>query len=294
MISAEDYSFLSALLRSNSGLALGPGKDYLLESRLPPVAKAYGFGSLKEMVATLRARPHHELVKAVCDAMTTGETLFFRDTLPFELLRTTLLPELAERCRRTGRPLRIWSAAASTGQEPYSIAMIIAECSVPLGGVRIELIATDYAAHALNRARRGIFTQTETQRGLPERYLRKYFIDTPEGYRIGEDVRRRVSFRELNLLESFRSLGQFDVILCRNVLIYFDTPTKRDVLDRLASALAPGGYLFLGATESAFGLSDRVARLPDIATSIHVRQEDAAAAEKHLPDAGQGAPAALA
>lgn len=282
MITPEDYSYLGALLRTKSGLALGSGKEYLLESRLPPVAKAYGFASVNELVATLRTGPHQELIKAVCEAMTTGETFFFRDTVPFDLLRTTILPELADRCRRAGRALRIWSSAASTGQESYSIAMLLADMGVQLSGVRVDLVATDFASHALNRARRGLFTQIEVQRGLPERYLRQFFINTPDGYRLADDIRRRVAFRELNLLESFRSLGQFDIILCRNVLIYFDTMTKRDVLDRLSTALTPGGYLFLGATETAFGLTDRLLRIPDVPTSLHVRREDAEVAEQRL------------
>jgi chemotaxis protein methyltransferase CheR len=281
VITTEDYSYLSTVLRTKSGLALGPGKEYLLESRLPPVAKAYGFGSVNEMVATLRAGPHQELIKAVCDAMATGETFFFRDTVPFEIMRT-VLPELAERCRRGGRALRIWSSAASTGQEAYSIAMLLADMGVQLSGVRVDLIATDFSSQALNRARRGVFTQIEVQRGLPERYLRQFFISTPDGFRLSDDIRRRVAFRELNLLESFRSLGQFDIVLCRNVLIYFDTMTKKDVLDRLSSALMPGGYLFLGATETAFGLSERLVRVPDIPTSLHVRRDDAEIAEQRL------------
>lgn len=282
MITPEDYSYLSTLLRTRSGLALGPGKEYLLESRLPPVAKAYGFSSVVELVATLRTGPHRDLVKAVCDAMTTGETFFFRDTLPFDLLRTTILPELAERCRRAGRSLRIWSSAASTGQEAYSIAMLLSDMGVQMSGVNVELVATDFATHALNRARRAVFTQIEVQRGLPERYLRQFFINTPEGYRLADDIRRRVAFRELNLLESFRSLSQFDIVMCRNVLIYFDTTTKKDVLERLASSLMPGGYLFLGATETAFGLTDRLVRLPDIPTSLHVRREDFEVVEERL------------
>jgi chemotaxis protein methyltransferase CheR len=282
VITADDYSYLSALLRTKSGLALGAGKEYLLESRLPPVAKAYGFSSVNEMVATLRTGPHQELIKAVCDAMTTGETFFFRDTIPFDLLRTSILPELSERCHRAGRPLRIWSSASSTGQEAYSIAMLIADMGGRMSGVRVEMVATDFASHALNRARRGLFTQIEVQRGLPERYLRQFFIKTPDGFKLADDIRKRVTFRELNLLESFRSLGQFDVILCRNVLIYFDSMTKRDVLERLASALIPGGYLFLGATETAFGLTERVARIPDVPTSLHVRREDVEIAVERL------------
>lgn len=286
MISPGDYSFISALLRRNSGLALGAGKEYLLESRLPPVALTYGFASLLEMISMLRSRPHADLVKAVCDAMTTGETFFFRDTVPFEVMRTRMLPELAERCRRDGRPLRIWCSAASTGQEPYSVAMLIAEASGSIAGVRVDVVATDYAAHALNRARRGLFTEMEVQRGLPERLLRKYFTEGPDGFHVVDEIRRRVIFRELNLTESFRSMGQFDVILCRNVLIYFDSVTKKDVLNRLATALNPGGYLLLGATESAFGLTDRLARLPDTPASVHMRREDLPDTEARLRTTG--------
>lgn len=282
MITADDYSYLSTLLRTKSGLALGPGKEYLLESRLPPVARAFGFGSVNELIATLRSGPHHDLIKAVCDAMATGETFFFRDAVPFDVMRAAVLPELAERCRRGGRALRIWSSAASTGQEPYSVAMLLADMAVQLSGVRVELVATDFSSQALNRARRGLFTQIEVQRGLPDRYLRQFFISTPEGFRLSDDIRRRVAFRELNLLESFRSLGQFDIVLCRNVLIYFDTMTKKDVLDRLSTALTPGGYLFLGATETAFGLSERLVRIPDIPTSLHVRRDDLEVAGQRL------------
>lgn len=279
MIGYDDYTFLSTLLRGTSGLSLGSGKEYLLESRLPPVAKSYGFASLADLIAALRNRPHADLVKAVSDAMTTGETLFFRDTVPFEMLRASVIPRLAERCRREGRALRIWCSAASTGQEPFSVAMLLAEMQSQIAGTRVELLATEYASHAINRARRGVFTQLEVQRGLPDRLLRKYFTEGPDGYRISDDIRRRVTFRELNLLASFRTLGQFDIILCRNVLIYFDAVTKKDVLDRLAQALASEGHLFLGATESAFGLTDSLVRVADAATSLHVRREDAATLE---------------
>lgn len=274
MIEPDEYRFLSALLRANSGLTLGVGKEYLLESRLPAVATAFGFASLEEMITLLRAKPHAQLVKAVCDAMTTGETLFFRDGTPFEVLRTRVLPELGARARAAGRPLRIWCAAASTGQEPYSVAMLLAELGAAMDGVRVELLATDYATHVLNRARRGIYTPLEIQRGLPPHLLEKYFTATPGGYRIADALRTRVAFRELNLLEPFTALGQFDLILCRNVLIYFDMPTKRDVLDRLAAALAPGGYLLLGGTESAFGVTDRVVRLADTPAALHVRRTE--------------------
>jgi len=274
VIGADDYRLLSTLLRANSGLALGAGKEYLLESRLPPVAEAFGFASLAELIAILRTRPHAVLVKAVCDAMATGETLFFRDGTPFDLVRSRLLPELAARARHAGRALRIWSAAASTGQEPYSVAMCLDELGPLLDGVRVDLLASDYATAALNRARRGVFTEMEVRRGLPEQMLQRHFTAVDSGYRISDALRRRVTFREINLLDPFTMLGQFDLILCRNVLIYFDVATKRDVLDRLAAALMPGGYLLLGGTESAFGVTDRVVRLPDSPAAVHVRRED--------------------
>lgn len=285
VIDADAYRFLETLLRSHSGLALGPGKEYLLESRLPAVARTFGFRSLAELVSTLRLRPHAQLVKAVCDAMTTGETLFFRDGTPFELLRHHLLPERASRTRASGVPLRIWCAAASTGQEPFSVAMLLAELedAGTLAGVRVELIATDYASHALNRARRGVFSAIEVQRGLPDNLLARFFTPVPGGYRIAESLRSRVTFRELNLLEPFATLGQFDVVLCRNVLIYFDAATKREVLDRVAGALAPGGYLLLGATESAFGITERLVRVPGFASAVHVRREDAGEALRRAP-----------
>lgn len=288
MITSDDYTFVSTLIRKNSGVALGAGKEYLVESRLPAVVRTFGFASLTDMLTTLKTRPHHDLVKAVCEAMTTGETFFFRDNVPFDVLRRQVLPEIAMRCHSTGRALRIWCAASSTGQEPYSVAMLLAEATGLLAQVRIEIVASDYAANALNRARRGVFTQLEIQRGLPECLMRKYFTQRSDGYHIADELRRRVSFRELNLIQSFRSIGQFDVVLCRNVLIYFDNVTKTDVLERLSDALFPGGYLFLGSTESAFGLADRIVRLSEIPTSIHVRREDLAVATARLNQAGRG------
>jgi chemotaxis protein methyltransferase CheR len=277
VIGRDDYHFLSALLRANSGLNLGAGKEYLLESRLPAVAAAYDCPSLEAMVRLLRTQPHQQLVKAVCDAMTTGETLFFRDAAPFELLRDQLFPTLIARCRAQRRPMRIWSAAAATGQEPYSLAMVLAEMSEQCGDVPVELLATDYATLPLNRARRGVYNQIEVQRGLPVRLLLKYFTRTDEGYRIHDDIRSRVRFREFNLLDSYVGLGKFDLILCRNVLIYFDATLKKDVMERMADALLPGGYFFLGGTETSFGVTDKIVRLPDAMTSVHMRRDDVGA-----------------
>lgn len=277
-MTSSDYNFLSALLHSHSGLSLGMGKEYLLESRLPPVAQTFGFQSLDEMIMTLRVRPHQQLVKAVCDAMMTGETMFFRDTVPFDLLRDRIFPELVARCRDRGTPMRIWSAAASTGQEAYSIAMLVSELEDLFLGVPVDILATDYAAQPLNRARRGVYNQIEVQRGLPVQFLLKYFTRTEDGYRISEDIRRCVKFREFNLLDPYSSFGKFDLVLCRNVLIYFDAALKKDVMERMADVLYPGGYFFLGGTETSFGVTEKIVRLPDAPTSVHMRREDFEAA----------------
>jgi len=274
MIVPADYNFLSALLHSHSGLNLGAGKEYLLESRLPPVAHAHGFASLDEMILSLRVRPHQQLVKAVCDAMLTGETMFFRDTAPFEMMRERIFPELVARCRERGTPMRIWSAAAASGQEAYSLAMLITEMESTFAEVPVEILATDFAAAPLNRARRGVYSQIEVQRGLPVQLLLKYFTRVEDGYRISDEVRRCIKFREFNLLDSYAGLGKFDLVLCRNVLIYFDAALKKSVMERMADVLYPGGYFFLGGTETSFGVTDKIVRLPDAPTSVHMRRED--------------------
>jgi len=273
LIDSNDYLFLTALLRERSGLALGAGKEYLIESRLPAVAKAYGLRTLGELVRLLRDSPHDELEKAVCDAMTTGETLFFRDGAPFELLRAEILPALAERCRDERRALRIWSAAAATGQEPYSVAILIDQLASVLQGVRVELLATDFSTAAINRARRGAYSELEVQRGLTPELLATYFEMRDNTYTIANTLRRRVIFGEFNLLDSYAALGTFDVILCRNVLLYFDAPTKKDVMERMASILNPGGYFFLGSTETSFGVTDRLTRVSAAPTPVHIRTE---------------------
>jgi chemotaxis protein methyltransferase CheR len=274
MIAVDDYAFLSDLLKRHSGLALGPGKEYLLESRLPSVAVTYGHADIAGLVNALRAAPPRELVKHVCDAMTTNETMFFRDGKPFVALEKELLPAAARRAKAQGRPLRIWCAASSTGQEPYTIAMIVAQIESQLDGCRVEITATDYSTAALNRAKAGIYNQFEVQRGLPVQLLMKYFKPHPEGFELSADIRQRVSYREINLLDPFPSFWQFDMIFCRNVLIYFDVATKKDVIDRMAKLLLPGGALFLGGTESTLGITDSVVRAPGNASGLFCRPQD--------------------
>lgn len=269
MIAGDDYRFLADLLKRNSGLALGDGKEYLLESRLPSVAARMGFADLPSLVQGLRFRPTPDLIKAVCDAMTTGETFFFRDTVPFVALEQQLIPEMLPGARALGRPLRIWCAASSTGQEPYSIAMIVDRMRPTLAGVPVEIVATDYSSATLARARAGIYNQFEVQRGLPVQLLVKYFQQVPTGFQISAELRRMVEFRELNLLQPLTALGMFDIIFVRNVLIYFDTPTKRDVLERIARQLHPGGAVLLGGTENTLGITERLVRQEGSGVSVY-------------------------
>ncbi len=280
-IAPADYEFLVDLLARNSGLALGTDKHYLLRTRLAPIAEGLGCGTVRGLVAALRVehaagRAPRPATRAVCDAMTTNETLFFRDQHPFDALRDVLLPAAAARHLGTSppRPIRVWCAAASTGQEPYSVAMCAAAAAPNLRGAPVEILATDYSATALRRAREGVYSEFEVRRGLPPATAARFFAPTPgSGFRVTEALRRMVRFEERNLLESFAALGSFDVILCRNVLIYFDAATKRGILDRLADALAPGGVLLLGGTEMPLGVSTRLARVPGAPTPAYTRAE---------------------
>ena len=274
MITPAEYTFLSDLLRRHSGLALGPGKEYLLESRLPPVAVTYGHADVTGLITALRGTPAPALVKHVCDAMTTNETLFFRDSKPFVSLEKEILPAAVLRARAAGRPVRIWCAASSTGQEPYSIAMIVQQMEPLLGGVKVEITATDFSAAVLARARSGVFNQFEVQRGLPVTMLMKYFTQSPEGFALKPEIRNRVTFQEINLLEPYPAFWQFDVVFCRNVLIYFDVPTKKDVIDRIARTLVRGGSLFLGGTESTLGITGSVVRVPGVMSGVFCRASE--------------------
>lgn len=268
MIAEVDYAYLSRLLRHTTGLAIGEGKEYLLESRLIPIALSLGLPDVGALIERLRTSPTPDLVRTVCEAMATYESSFFRDGAPFELIRTELVPELMRR-RSATRSLRIWCAAASTGQEPYSVAMALAD--MPLHDWNVEILATDYSRVALGRATAGVYNAFEIQRGmrpdLRERFCTQVGID----WRIHESIRRRVTFAEMNLLHPFDRLGSFDLILCRNVLIYFDVDTRKDVLDRMAATLSPDGYLLLGAAESAIGVTERFARVPEHPTSVYRR-----------------------
>ena len=257
-----DYDFLRKCLKERSGLVLSADKQYLVESRLLPVARRAGFGHLGELVAALRSAPEKALMTAVVEAMTTNESLFFRDKTPFDHFRLTIMPALLA-SRRMSRSIRIWCAAASTGQEPYSLAMCLKEMEREVLGWRIELVATDLANEVLEKARAGLYTQFEVQRGLPIQLLIKHFTQSGELWQVAPDIRAMVKYRQLNLLNDFSQLGMFDLIFCRNVLIYFDQDTKIDVLNRLAQRTAGDGYLVLGAAETVVGLTDRFKMVAD-------------------------------
>ncbi|UUX50524.1 protein-glutamate O-methyltransferase CheR [Nisaea acidiphila] len=255
-MNSSDFEFLSGLLYKQSGLVLTPDKGYLLETRLQPVARSHGLNSIEQIVSTLRTRRDERLVNAITDAMTTNESLFFRDRTPFEQFKTVVLPTLME-SRAGKKHIRIWSAACSSGQEPYSLSMVLDELGAKLAGWRIEIVATDISSEMIARARSGVYSQFEVQRGLPVQLLVKYFQQDGDRWQLNEKIRRMVTFREFNLLQDPRSLGNFDIVFCRNVLIYFDQDTKRQVLDGIARQMSPDGYLYLGGAETVISITDK-------------------------------------
>jgi chemotaxis protein methyltransferase CheR len=249
-----DYDYLQKLLKEKSGLMLSADKKYLLESRLLPLARKVGVPGISELVAKMKAGSE-SIIHDVVEAMTTNETFFFRDKTPFDHFKDSVIPELLK-ARASRRSLRIWCAAASTGQEPYSLAMILKDFGPALAGWRIEIIATDLSPEVLDKCRAALYTQFEVQRGLPITALVKHFKQVGAMWQLNADTRALVQFRQFNLLQDFGSLGKFDVIFCRNVLIYFDQATKTDIFNRLMKANEPDGYLFLGAAETVVGLTD--------------------------------------
>ena len=256
-----DYEFLRKFLKERSGLDLSPDKQYLVESRLIPLARRAGLPGIAEIVQKMKGGSE-PLISDVVEAMTTNETSFFRDKIPFENLREIILPTMLQ-ARASRRVLRIWCAASSTGQEPYSIAMCLKEMGSALAGWRIEILATDLSRGVLEKSKAGIFSQFEVQRGLPIQMLVKHFTQVGELWQLNADIRAMVQHRQLNLLQDFSHLGTFDVIFCRNVLIYFDQDTKAGIFDRLARAIEPDGVLTLGAAEAVVGISDAFKPFPE-------------------------------
>ena len=256
-----DYEYLRKLLKDHSGLDLSTDKQYLIESRLLPLARKAGLVDIGDLVQRMK-NGSISLIAQVVEAMTTNETFFFRDKIPFDHFREKIMPEMLQ--TRAGRKsLRIWCAAGSTGQEPYSLAICLKEMGAALSGWRVEIVATDLSNEVLEKSRAGIYSQFEVQRGLPIQMLVKYFKQTGELWQINPDIRAMVQHRQLNLLHDFSQLGRFDVIFCRNVLIYFDQDTKTSIFGRLARTVEPDGFLVLGAAETVVGLTEAFKPIAD-------------------------------
>jgi len=252
----EDFSFFCKLILERTGLVLGADKAYLIESRLTPVSRKHNIAGLDALAAALRQGRDQALLRDFTDALMTNESFFFRDGKPFEQFRQVVLPRLLA-ARAQQRQFRIWSAACSTGQEAYSLAMILKEEAAKFQGWKIEIVGTDISQEVLARAKSGIYTQFEVQRGLPIQLLVKYFKQDGDKWQIAADIRSMVQYREFNLLEDPLVLGRFDVVFCRNVLIYFDQGTKSLILDRVSKLLPADGLLYLGGAETVLGVSDR-------------------------------------
>ncbi|MFZ3033108.1 MAG: CheR family methyltransferase [Parvibaculum sp.] len=258
-----EFDYLRHLLYERSGLVVTKDKVYLLEGRLMPIARKRGLDSVDALVNMISRTRDEALIGEIVDAMTTNETLFFRDSWPYERLRRTILPDVLSMAGSQKR-IRIWSAACSSGQEPYSIAMTIAEMKPLLGGAQIEICATDISPSILNRAREGRYSDFELSRGLPEPMRNRYFTVDNDGWRAKDTLREMVTFKNFNLLGDpiAAGLGTFDIVFCRNVLIYFDEATRGRVLKGIARVMAPWGYLCLGGAETVVGISDAFKVLP--------------------------------
>jgi len=270
-IAPDAFAYVRDLVHRESAIVLESGKEYLVESRLTPLARDAGARDVNDYVGSLRARTNPAAMKAVVEALTTNETSWFRDGDPFSALRTLVFPELAR--LRPNRSLRIWSAACSSGQEPYSVSMTVMD-TPQLAGWRLEVVASDLSEEMVTRARAGRYSQLEVNRGLPATTLVKHFVREGAAWKVSPQVAAPVTFRQLNLVRPFPPMGRFDVVLLRNVLIYFDLATKRDILRRVRQVLAPDGFLFLGAAEMTMGVDDTWERVPAGRSSMYrIREE---------------------
>ena len=259
---AGDFQLFADLVKKESGIHLTEDKAYLLESRLMTVARKHNLANLDGLADNLRKQKTALLVNDIVEAMTTNESSFFRDQRPFDQFRNFVLPRLIQ-TRREKKLIRIWSAACSSGQEPYSLAMVLHEEKAKLPGWKIEIVATDISNEMVEKAKKGSYNQFEVQRGLPIQMLVKFFNQEGDRWTVKDDLRRGISFKTFNLMNDASSLGVFDVIFCRNVLIYFDSETKRKVLENISRRMSEDGLLFLGGAETIIGVTDRFKSIPD-------------------------------
>jgi chemotaxis protein methyltransferase CheR len=255
-----EFTYISDMVRTRSAIVLEPGKEYLVEARLAPLVRELGLESIGALVTRLR-QGTGGLADRVTEAMTTNETSFFRDVAPFQALRTSVLPTLLE-SRKVQRSLRIWCAASSSGQEPYSIAMTIEDAFPQMRDWNLQIVATDLSPAMVERGRSGVYKALEVNRGLPAPMLIKYFTKVGVDYELEPEIRSMVDFSELNLIGAWPAFPTFDIVFLRNVLIYFDVETKRTIFGRVKRLLAPDGFLFLGAAETTMNIDDGFERLP--------------------------------
>jgi chemotaxis protein methyltransferase CheR len=263
-----DFNFIRKLLHDRSAITLEDGKQYLVESRLAPLIREHKLESIEDLVVRLRSPLYNGLQQQVVEAMVTTETTFFRDLHPFEALRKAVIPELIKK-RQNMRCLNVWCAACSTGQEPYSLAIMFREHFPELSFWKINILATDLSRDVLARAREGRYNQVEVNRGLPAALLLKHFRQHGTSWQIHDDLRAMVDFQELNLIRAWPPLPRMDVVFLRNVMIYFDVATKKLILDRMARVLQPDGYLLLGGAETTFNLNDSYRRLEQFKTGFY-------------------------
>ena len=254
-ISSQDFNYIRNVVHEYSAVVLEPGKEYLVESRLQLLVHDEGATSIEDLLRRLRADLSGELHRKVAEVMMTAETTFFRDVRPFETLKMVVLPELLER-RAQDRSLNIWCAASASGQEPYSIAMLLHDSFPLFAAWKVQFIASDLSKTLLLRARKGSFTQLEVNRGLPAALLVKYFHKNGSEWQIDARIRDMVDFREINLVKLWPCLPAMDIVFLRNVLIYFDMETRRNILARVARILKPDGFLFLGGSETGTQLEE--------------------------------------
>ena len=265
-LTASEFAYISGLVRRDAAIVLEPGKEYLVEARLMPLARQTGAATVSEFVLRAQQRPEPDVHRRIVDALTTNETSFFRDGEPFTAVTGMVLPQLLA-TRATSRHLRVWSAACSSGQETYTLAMQMHD-NLP-NGWSYEILGTDISTEVLSRAEAGRYSQLEVNRGLPAAALVRHFERVGSHWQVSPNLRKNVSFRRLNLAAALPALGHFDVIFLRNVLIYFDVATKRAVLERVGSLLKPDGWLFLGSAETTIGIDDRFDRVVTGRTSAY-------------------------
>jgi chemotaxis protein methyltransferase CheR len=258
-ITPQEFEIVQQLIRDQAGIVIETGKEYLVESRLQQLARKENIPSVTELVAKLKGFSGRALAQKVVDSMTTNETTFFRDVEPFEVLKKHVFPKLIEERQATKR-LNIWYAASSTGQEPYSVSMLLKEHFPQLASWTITQLATDISPTVLERAREGKYGQVEVNRGLPATYLVKYFNKQGNEWQLKDTIRSMVKFEELNLVKPWPAMPQMDLVMIRNVMIYFDVEAKKQILGRIRKVLRPDGYMFLGGAETTMNLDDGFVR----------------------------------